>query len=170
MKNQTPNNCVCSAEKKSLIEDVGLNFQERHNLSPLAGRIFALLVLSKKDGFSFEQLIEITQASKSSVSTNLNLLIQMKFVEYYTKPGDRKRYFRMTKSNLRISLEEKLSDLEKELFIVEKINSFNCEHNPQKFEKEVNIGFLLQDYLKDQRRNLKAIINKLHIAEKNENS
>lgn len=170
MKEETGQNPICSTEKKTLIEEVGLHFQEGHNLSPLAGRIFALLMLSKKEGFSFEQMVEITGASKSSVSTNINLLVQMKFVEYYTKPGDRKRFFRMTRSNLRISLEEKLDDLEKELLIVEKINSFNCTNNPQKFEKEENIGLLLQEHLNDQKRNLKATINKLHIAEKNENS
>ena len=170
MNEEIQKKCLCTPEKKRLIEEVGLHFQEGHNLSPLAGRIFALLVLSKKKGFSFEQMVEITGASKSSVSTNINLLVQMKFVEYYTKPGDRKRFFRMTKNNLRVSLEEKLADLEKELLIVEKINNFNCENNPQKFEKEENIGFLLQNHLKAQKKNLKATINKLHIAETKQNS
>ena len=169
MKNEDFKNCICSPEKKRLIEEIGLNFQQKHNLPPLAGRIFALLVLSKKEGFTFEQMIEITQASKSSVSTNINLLVQMKFVKYYTKTGDRKRYFKMTKSNLRISLEEKLIELEKELLMVEKINRFNCDNNPQKFEMEESIGIMLQDYLRAHRNTLETTINKLQIAEKNEN-
>lgn len=157
---------LCSKEKQNLIEEIGLSFEERHNLPPLAGRLFAVLVLSKHDGHSFEELVEISQASKSSVSTNLNLLVQIKYVEYYTKPGDRKRYFRITNNNLRITLEEKLLDLEKEITIVQKINKYNCDHNPQKFKSNESIGIIFQKYLESQIKNLKTTIDKMLAFEK----
>jgi hypothetical protein len=40
---------VYSKEKRKLIEEVGLNLQEKHNFTPLAARIYAILILSPAD-------------------------------------------------------------------------------------------------------------------------
>ncbi|HBY69352.1 MAG TPA: transcriptional regulator [Flavobacteriaceae bacterium] len=156
-----------SEEKCKLVEELGLNFEEKHNLPPLAGRFYAFMILSNVEGHSFEDIIEITCASKSSVSTNLNLLVQLKFIEYFTKTGDRKRYFRTTKNYLRITLEEYLESIEKELNLVKKVNSFNKEHNPEKFKKNKNLGLIFQEYLTTQKENLETTIKKM-IAFNNE--
>ena len=55
-----------SEEKKQLIEDLGLNMEEQLRISPLAARIYALLVLSPEDGLMFDQIQDIIHASKSS--------------------------------------------------------------------------------------------------------
>ncbi len=156
-----------SEEKCKLVEELGLNFEGNHNLPPLAGRIYAVMILSSVDGHSFEDIIEITNASKSSVSTNLNLLVQLKFIEYFTKTGDRKRYFRITKNYLRLTLEEYCESIDKELELVKKVNTFNRKHNPEKFKKNKNLGLIFQEYLTTQKENLETTIKKM-IAFKNE--
>jgi hypothetical protein len=40
--------------------------------------------------------------------------------------------------------------MEKELQMVQKINAFNKENNPVKFETEKSIGLLFQEYLEEQ--------------------
>ncbi len=151
----------CSEEKRELIEEIGLNFQEKHYFTPLAGRIYAIMILSRGEGFSFEELTGLTKASKSSVSTNLNLLIQLKYVEFFTKPGDRRRYFRSTKNYLKLTLNEHLVAIEEELTLVEKINKYNCEHNPQRFRKNESLGSIFQKYLEVQKNNIKATLQKM---------
>ncbi len=153
---------ICSAEKMKLIEEVGLHFEAKANLTPLAARIFAICLLSKEEGYSFDEFKEITQASKSSVSTNLNLLLQLKYIEYYTKPGERKRYYRNAPCNLRVSLQEELSDLEKEISVVTKMNDFNKKHNPHKFKKDQSVAKILIDHLKNTKESLKKTIGKIN--------
>ena len=82
-------------EKEELIEMFGIHFETHHNLSPLSSRILGTLIVScSKTGLTFEELVSVIGASKSSVSTNLNLLLKLGKIEYYTVHGDRKKYFR----------------------------------------------------------------------------
>lgn len=136
--------------KKQLIEDLGLLLEERANLSPLASRIYSLLILSSYDGLSFETIVNSMQASKSSVSSNLNVLLQLHYVEYYTKSGDRKRYFRTSQFYIKNTLEQQMHIINKELNIVKKVNDFNKDNNPEKFKNEKSLGLLFQEYLEDQ--------------------
>lgn len=79
-------------ERRNLIEELGVHM-ERKNLPPLAARIMATLILSGKKGVTFDELVNDLHAGKSSISTHLDHLQQTARVEYFTKPGDRKRYF-----------------------------------------------------------------------------
>jgi DNA-binding transcriptional regulator GbsR (MarR family) len=82
-------------EKEELIEMFGVHFESTYNLPPLASRILGTLIIdSCRTGLTFEDLLERMGASKSSVSTNLNLLLKLGKIKYYTVAGDRKKYFR----------------------------------------------------------------------------
>lgn len=80
-------------QKKELIEKLGVNFEKLNKLAPVAARIFATLILSEKKGITFDEFVEELNASKSTVSTNLEHLQSLNKVSYITLPGDRKRYF-----------------------------------------------------------------------------
>lgn len=151
----------CSAEKKKLIEEIGVRFEQAQQISPLAARIYAVMILSPNDGTTFDEILEITGASKSSVSTQLNLLLQLKKVAYFTKSGDRKRYFRASKLYLKNTLEEYLENINKEIDLSEKITLFNATYNKNKFKKNGEIALLYNDYLISQRKNIKATIKKM---------
>lgn len=66
---------------------------EHDGLPPIAGRIFALLLLS--DGpRSLDQLSEDLGVSKASASTNARLLARFGLVEPVRRPGSRRDYYR----------------------------------------------------------------------------
>ncbi|NJW53887.1 GbsR/MarR family transcriptional regulator [Salinimicrobium oceani] len=79
-------------QRKHLIEELGVHL-EGDNLAPLAARILSTLILSGKRGVTFEELVKELQAGKSTISSHLDYLQHTNRVKYFTKPGDRKRYF-----------------------------------------------------------------------------
>jgi DNA-binding transcriptional regulator GbsR (MarR family) len=64
-------------EQLFLVENIGKSIEERLRLSPLASRIYTLLILSSYDGLPFEAIKETIKASKSSISVNINVLMQL---------------------------------------------------------------------------------------------
>ncbi len=67
---------------------------ERSGLTPMAGRVFALLMLAEPPYLEFFAIQNALQASKSAVSNAISMLHQQRgLVSYRTFPGDRKRYF-----------------------------------------------------------------------------
>ncbi len=153
---------ICSQEKKDLVEELGLFFQNRHNLPPLAARIYAVLLLTSNEGYTFDELMEITKASKSSVSTNLTLLISLKFVDFYTKTGNRRRYFRSNGSYVKNMLQERIESVSKELAIADKVNAFNRNNNPDKYQQRGYIGTIFQSYLVLEKENLERAIQNIN--------
>ena len=64
------------------------------NLPPLASKIYSYLIFDfDKVGITFDEFVEVFSASKSSVSTNLNLLISSELIIDVNKMDERKRYF-----------------------------------------------------------------------------
>ena len=152
----------CTPEKRKLIEEIGVHFEKIHNLAPLSARIYIIMILSPNDGHTFDEIIEITQASKSSVSTQLNLLLQTKKVEYFTKSGDRKRYFRASRTYLKNTLNDEMNRTKEEIRVVDKIQEFNSTYNKEKFQRSGGVGRLYMDHLKLQKENLERTIEQMN--------
>ncbi|MBZ0327105.1 MAG: MarR family transcriptional regulator [Altibacter sp.] len=148
-------------EQEKLIEIIGLGIEERLKLSPLASRIYALLILSAYEGLTFDEIREIIKASKSSTSVNLNVLTQLDYITYYTKPGDRKRYFRLSKYSQLQSLEMYNQNIDKEMDMIKRINSFNKKYHPEKFMNQETLGHIFQDYLVEKQKLVVATIKKM---------
>ena len=68
-------------------------------MQPAAARILALLIVSDKEALIFDEIREILKLSKSATSNGINFLLSVKKIEYFTKSGDRKRYFKWSPSN-----------------------------------------------------------------------
>jgi DNA-binding transcriptional regulator GbsR (MarR family) len=114
-------------EKKELIEMFGVHFEKHYNMSPLSSRILGLLIVDGcKAGMTFEELVTKLEASKSSVSTNLNLLLKIGRIEYYTLPGDRKKYFKAAPLSQRFN--NYLSLLEDEKLITDRLMTYRKNH------------------------------------------
>jgi len=109
------------SDREQLREDLGLFFEQQQNLPPLAGRLYAVLVLSASQGVTFDELVEELQASKSSVSSNLNLLLNLKIIDYFTVCGDRKRYFKTSDLHILRSIERKIGDWNRELSLHKRV-------------------------------------------------
>ncbi len=148
-------------EQAQLIEKIGLEIEERMTLSPLASRIYGLLILSPYDGLTFDEIRDVIQASKSSTSVNINVLVQLDYIKFYTKPGDRKRYFQLSKYSALASLENYQNDVNQEIEIIMSINNFNKLYHPDKYNDEKILGDIYEEYLEEKKQLIATTINKM---------
>ncbi|WP_254423368.1 GbsR/MarR family transcriptional regulator [Algoriphagus sp. A40] len=107
---------MLTEKQKELIERIGV-FHEHKGMQPLVGRIIGLLLVHKEAEATFEEVVEMLGVSKSAVSNALTFLQAKDRITYYTKPGDRKRYFRLQMKNWS-------EDLEKEMLEITKMKEF----------------------------------------------
>ena len=147
--------------KEELIEELGMHFENLYNLPPLATRIHATLILNGEKEYSFDEIITFTNASKSSVSTSLNLLLQTDKIEYFTKQGDRKRYFRKKRDYLKSRLINYKALIEKEISIFEKTLVFLQESEMEAYNNHLCFTSVYNDYLKDSKKLLETTLLQL---------
>lgn len=149
--------------REEIIETLGLHLEEEYNLPPLAARIYAILILTDKDGLTFEDCLERRGASKSSISTSLNLLVNMDMVTYFTKPGDRKRYFTTAKKKTFFlsKLQESLKRVENEKNIITMVMEYHKAHCPNKYEEGRPKTTLYLEYMQKNEKLLNDFIGKL---------
>lgn len=84
-----------SDKKREIIERVGV-FHEKKGMQPVVGRIIGLLMVAEPAEATFEEIQEELQVSKSAVSNALTFMQGREMVDYTTKPGERKRYFKLS--------------------------------------------------------------------------
>lgn len=150
-------------QKAKLIEELGIHLENQHEIPPLAARLYAMLVVTDRDGLSFDECQISRCASKSSVSAALNLLLKLDLINYYTKPGDRKRYFRTTAANgfYLNKLEEKLKRIEEENRIVTKIRKYNETYNPEKYQRNIKRSEIYHSFIKQSQELLSNTLKSL---------
>lgn len=87
-------------QKRALIEKLGVLLESKEQLAPIAAQIKAYIILKGKSGTTFDDLVTDLCASKSTISTHLNHLQDLKKIVYFTKLGDRKKYFIINKDSI----------------------------------------------------------------------
>ncbi|MFL7811641.1 MAG: GbsR/MarR family transcriptional regulator [Anaerolineae bacterium] len=80
-------------EQKHFIEDISLYF-EQMGLPRMAGRVLGVLLISDPPEQSLNDLTEVLQASKSSMSTTARLLSEMGLIERVSSAKPREAAFR----------------------------------------------------------------------------
>jgi len=83
-----------TAEELKFIERFGMLF-EQGGLAPMAGRILGWLLICDPPNQSMSDLTEVLRASKGSISTSLNTLTGVGWVEKLRLPGERRAYYRI---------------------------------------------------------------------------
>jgi len=73
------------------IENMGLHFEE-YGVPRIGGRILGLLLLANRP-VSSEEISDVLEASRSSVSTNLRALLMTRLAERVSLPGERSDYY-----------------------------------------------------------------------------
>lgn len=133
-------------EKSQLIEKLGVHL-EGENLAPLAARILATLILTGKKGITFDDLVTDLGAGKSSISTHLDHLQNTSRVQYFTKPGDRKRYFIINPDLILKVIDELTNKWENEKKIHQEILAYKKKRNElNKEEYQFDLEFQ-EDFL-----------------------
>lgn len=87
-------NNTLTIQSLELIEEVGLFFEKTGYL-PSAARVYALLMIWKDPELHFDEIQKILNLSKGATSKALNALTSIERVEMFTKPGVRKKYYRV---------------------------------------------------------------------------
>lgn len=131
-------------QKRKLIEQLGVQL-ESDNLAPLAARILATLILTGKKGITFDELVSDLCAGKSTISAHLDLLQSSNRVKYFTKPGDRKRYFIVNPDLMLKLIDEMTTKWETEKRIHREILDFKEQRNELNSKKgeghQFDLGF-----------------------------
>ena len=110
---------------KSLFEDLSAHYMEVFHLPPLTSNIFTFLLFDfNLDGLTFEEIQQAACASKSSVSTSLNRLVQSNHVEIVTKLGERKRYYRVNKEIFMVQFQDTIHDLKKSKTLIDRFATY----------------------------------------------
>lgn len=115
-------------KQKELIEQIGRE-NEREGFQPVPARILGLLMVMDKEEYTFEEIVEEMQISKSSASTALKNLEIRGIIEYITYPGDRKRYFRFVSGEIDGLINEMENKLKRNLFIINQIIDLKKDPN-----------------------------------------
>lgn len=90
----------------TFVEDMGL-VSERRGLPRIAGRVFALLLVTP-DALSLEEIAQRLSVSRASVSTDARLLQRLGVIERTSRPGDRRDYYRIAPDHHIRSVEQAL--------------------------------------------------------------
>jgi len=98
-------------DKLAYIEETGLVF-EGFGMTRMAGRILGYLLVCDKDEVSFDEIRQTLHASKGSISGTTKLLINVGMVEQVSLPGDRKTYFRISRTRVGTILRSRISQFE----------------------------------------------------------
>lgn len=128
------------------------------NLPPLASKIYSYLIFDfDKVGITFDEFVEVFSASKSSVSTNLNLLISSELIIDVNKMDERKRYFFANDDYKKIRFEKIVQKMQDELKLLDDLKNFRkTEHKEEDERIEVYKALLNKNII-----NIQESLNKL---------
>jgi len=152
-------------KQKEIVETIGV-FHEQNGLQPALGRIMGLMMVINAAEVTFEEIVENLSLSKSAVSTALKLLQTQHKVEYTTKPGDRKRYFRLKKSNWENELKKGMSEGLLFSDILDEVLAIRDSNNPEFNQHLENV----RDFMIFLQREIPLLIDRYMQQQKNKDS
>jgi len=79
---------------RQFIEDMG-DLIDKHGLPHMAGRVIGALMICMPPQMSLDELADVLQASKGSISMTTQLLLRLGIIHRVSVPGDRKHYFQI---------------------------------------------------------------------------
>lgn len=130
------------------------------SLSPLPAKIYSYLIFDfEKKGLTFDDLVEVFCASKSSISSSVNFLLNMGLIKTINKIDERKRYFIINSDFVKIRFEEIVSRMRREIKIVDKIQGFREKTFPD--SKLPNRFIIYKEMLERNCDNIENTLKKL---------
>lgn len=145
-------------KQKELVEEMGRYF-DKEGFQPIAGRILGLLMVMDKELFTFDEIVQELNISKSSASNALKNLEIRNSIEYITLPGDRKRYFRIKKHDTQSmfdDMESKMKDLKNLLAYIIELKADKNSDNSKLFKEVISmIEIALENFFHIKQKFLK---------------
>lgn len=141
---------------KQIFRDMVKFYGETLHIPPLAAKIYSYLIFDfEKKGICFDEFVQVFAASKSSVSANLNLLLNAKLIIDFNTIKERKRFFRINENYMTIRFEEIITKMKQEISILDQLHEF-CK---SKDEEQIQRFEIYRTLLN---RNIKNIEETLH--------
>ena len=144
---------MLKTKKTDIVEQLGVYFEKEKNTPPLAARILATLIATGNRGITFEQLVNDLEASKSTISTHLTNLEYNNAVTYFTKSGDRKRYYILKPGYITRKITDQINQWKTEINIQKEVlaykEAYNHEHNNSEELLPTTFHELLLQFLED---------------------
>jgi DNA-binding transcriptional regulator GbsR (MarR family) len=148
-------------ELVDLFQDYCAHHEAVYHFSPLTAQIYTYIMFNNnRDGVTFDEIVERLHASKSSVSTSLNLLISNNQIEHFNKIDERKRFFRLNPNFIIIRLQLIRDMLDREQALSQKMQNFlkNGEINASNCQTKMDIYI---NHLSTSKEQLKETIEQL---------
>ncbi len=140
---------VLNHRKRTLVEKMGVHFENKDQLAPVAARILAYIILTGKSGTTFEDLVTNLCASKSTISTHLSHLQDLSKLSYFTKSGDRKKYFIVNADHILLWIDEMMDKWNSEKELHFEVMEYKQEHNSlmttqdeERFDLDFHQGYI----------------------------
>jgi len=132
------------ARQKELIETIGRNL-EKQGFPPVAGRILGMLMVMDKEEYTFDEIVDEMRISKSTASNALRNLELRGTIDYVTYPGNRKRYFRISFSDINMVVDEIKKRFETSSIILDQVISLKKDPHSKNAQalQSISNGFKL---------------------------
>lgn len=132
-------------------------YGEVFHLPPMAAKIYAFLFFDwDREGTTFEDLLEKFGASKSSISTSLNLLLNFKLIKDL-KPESRKRYFVTNEEFIKLRFQTIVRLMKTELDMIKRIAVYKKDAPTFYIENYEVYKALLENNIKNIENSLNQI-------------
>lgn len=126
-------------------QDYCAHHEALYHYSPLTSKLYTFLLFSGIDnGVTFDEIVEKLNASKSSISNSLNILLNNNHIEQFNKIDERKRYFRINHKYLINRLDTIKKSIEKELNLTYRLQEFNKSKRLNMYRSEAKINIYIE--------------------------
>lgn len=137
--------------------------EKTYKFPPLTAKLQAYMVLeSNEEGFTFEELLEVFNVSKSSLSNSINYLLSMKHIEYINKINSRKRYFRLNFNYLTEKLDFLFEMISQDIVFTNRIKENKTANNTLSKNEKNRVIDIYLDHLNQTKELLDETIQKIN--------
>ncbi|MFV0145742.1 transcriptional regulator [Empedobacter falsenii] len=137
--------------------------EKTYKFPPLTAKLQAYMVLeSNEEGFTFEELLEVFNVSKSSLSNSINYLLSMKHIEYINKINSRKRYFRLNFNYLTEKLDFLYDMISQDIVFTDRIKEHKISNDSLSKNIENRVIDIYLDHLNQTKFLLGETIEKIN--------
>lgn len=134
--------------------------EQDHQLSPLGAKIYALLITADQKSYTFDEMVALTNSSKSSVSTQLKELLDRNKIVFENKDDSRKRFFKTNQHYVNDMLQSEYQDASKHTDILSQLIHY---------KKDNQLAKILLEYYQHTQCNIEATLKKINQIQKQKN-
>lgn len=110
---------------EEIFQDMVRFYGETFNLPPLSAKIYSYLIFDfERKGICFDDFVSIFSASKSSVSSNLNILLNAELIKDFNTINERRRLFVINDNYITIRFSAIINKMKQELLILDNLQKF----------------------------------------------